>query len=608
MSDQNRTIVAFPEGEGDLLENLVAQKVITDEQADQARRRMRRAHVPSHQAVLDLGFAPQEAVYRALSQCNGLPFVILAKEEISEDATAKVPAKVALHYQFVPLALDRGTLRAAFANPPSIRDRENLRLLLGLRLDPILATPFEVSATLKKIYGLGAEKVIQLRQDRKAQKLEVVEGTFDDREQATLDATDTASEASIIQLVNELILEAVKQGATDVHIEPYRETSRLRYRIDGMLREIPTPPGMVELHEAIVSRLKIMAKLNIAEKRLPHDGRIRINVGGEASDLRVSIMPTRFGETVCLRILNRSSIFLEMSQLGLNKRQFAILSQLIHMPHGILLVTGPTGSGKTTTLYAALAHVRDTNKERKIITVENPVEYELEGTSQIQMHAEIGLTFASALRSILRHDPDIILVGEIRDAETAEIAIQSALTGHLVLSTLHTNDSVGAVNRLANMGVEPYLVAASLVAALAQRLVRRICKNCKGEDEFVSRRVRAEIAETLDMPAEDVKAWHGDGCLECDHTGYKGRVAIYEFFLLDDELQDMVSAHAATSELRKAALERGMRTLRQDGWEKVAAGLTSIEEVQRITSTFQISYDIADYIDEEEAERTTREA
>jgi type II secretory ATPase GspE/PulE/Tfp pilus assembly ATPase PilB-like protein len=278
------------------------------------------------------------------------------------------------------------------------------------------------------------------------------------------------------------------------------------------------------------------------------------------------------------------------------------------MPHGILLVTGPTGSGKTTTLYAALAHVRDTNKERKIITVENPVEYELEGTSQIQMHAEIGLTFASALRSILRHDPDIILVGEIRDAETAEIAIQSALTGHLVLSTLHTNDSVGAVNRLANMGVEPYLVAASLVAALAQRLVRRICKNCKGEDEFVSRRVRAEIAETLDMPAEDVKAWHGDGCLECDHTGYKGRVAIYEFFLLDDELQDMVSAHAATSELRKAALERGMRTLRQDGWEKVAAGLTSIEEVQRITSTFQISYDIADYIDEEEAERTTREA
>jgi general secretion pathway protein E/type IV pilus assembly protein PilB len=603
MNDQNKTIITFPEGEGDLLAILTGEKILTDEQADQVRRRMRRAHIPSHQAILDLGFAPQEAVYRALSQCNGLPFVILAKEEISEEAGNKVPAKVALHYQFVPLKLHRGTLRAAFANTPTVRDRENLRLLLGLRLDPVLATPFEVSATLKKIYGLGAEKVIQLRQDRKAQKIETVEGTFDDREQSAVDETDTASEASIIQLVNELIFEAVKISATDVHIEPFRETTRLRYRVDGMLREIPTPPGMVELHEAIVSRLKIMAKLNIAEKRLPHDGRIRISVGGEPSDLRVSIMPTRFGETVCLRILNRSSIFLEMVKLGLNKRQFAILSQLIHLPHGIILVTGPTGSGKTTTLYAALAHVRDTNKERKIITVENPVEYELEGVSQIQMHAEIGLTFASALRSILRHDPDIILVGEIRDAETAEIAIQSALTGHLVLSTLHTNDSVGAVNRLANMGVEPYLVAASLVAALAQRLVRRICQNCKVEDEFISRRVRAEIADTLDIATEDVHAWHGEGCLECDHTGYRGRVAIYEFFLLDDELQDMVSAHAGTSELRKAALERGMRTLRQDGWEKVHDGLTSIEEVHRITSTFQISYDIADYIDEEEAER-----
>ncbi len=589
MTENQGTIVSGTGG--DLLDVLLAQGILNDEQFDQARRRMRRAQIPAQQAVLDLGISTQEVVYRALSQVTGIPFLILGETTIEEAATQKVPPKVALHYQFVPIGLERGTMRAAFANPPSIRDRENLRLLLGVRLEPSLATPNEVDNTLKKIYGLGAGKVIQITQDRKAQKIETVDGAFNDKEEQNLDTGQT-EDASIIQLVNEIISEAIRQHATDIHIEPFREKVRLRYRIDGMLRETPTPPGMVALHDAIVSRLKIMARLNIAEKRLSHDGRIRLILGGEPSDLRVSIMPTRFGETICLRVLASSSIFLEMGQLGLNKYQLAILGKLVSLPHGIVLVTGPTGSGKTTTLYAALAFVRDKNPERKIITVENPVEYELQGTTQIQMHAEIGLTFASALRSILRHDPDIILVGEIRDNETADIAIQSALTGHLVLSTLHTNDSVGSVNRLVNMGIEPYLVAASLVAALAQRLVRRICKHCKVEDEAIGRRVRAEIADVMSLQAEDVKAWKGTGCLECNHTGYRGRVAIYEFFLLDEELQDMVSAHAGTSELRKAAMERGMKTLRQDGWEKVSLGATSIEEIQRITSTFQISYDL----------------
>lgn len=587
-----KTLVTLGNNGGDVLSILIAQGHITEEQAEQARRRMRRATVSSHQAVLDLGYTNQETVYRALSECNGIPFVILAKEDISEEATQKVPAKVALHYNLVPLAINRGTLRAAFFNPPSLRDRENLRLVLGLRLEPVLSTPGEINAVLKRIYGLGAEKVQQIRKERQTNRLYEGKGAFDDSQTETLGAANATDEASIINLVNEIIFEAMSLGTTDIHIEPFRDNVRLRYRIDGMLREIPTPAGMVDLHDAIVSRLKIMAKLNIAEKRLPHDGRIRVNIGGDFADLRVSIMPTRFGETICLRILNRSSIFLEMEQLGLNKRQLAILKQLVNLPHGILLVTGPTGSGKTTTLYAALAQVRDTNPERKIITVENPVEYELEGTSQIQMHAEIGLTFAAALRSILRHDPDIILVGEIRDNETADIAIQSALTGHLVLSTLHTNDSVGAVNRLVNMGIEPYLVAAALSAALAQRLVRRICRHCKTEDREITRRIRAEIADIMGIPPEDVQAWKGEGCLECNHTGYKGRVAIYEFFLLDEELQDMVAAHRATGELRKTAIERGMHTLRDDGWEKVAQGLTTIEEVQRITSTFQIGYDI----------------
>ncbi|MFA6930320.1 MAG: GspE/PulE family protein [Lentisphaeria bacterium] len=575
----------------DLLGILLQQKHLSEEQVEQVRRRMRRAQIPPQQAILELGFANQAVVYQALSQTSGIPFIELGNEEISDAAVQKVSAKVALRYQFVPLQLERGTLKVAFANPPGIRDRENLRLLLGLRLEPVIATPIEIGTTLRRLYGLGAEKVIQIRQDRKNLQLEEIEGTFDDRDVENIDQDDS-SDASIIQLVNEIISDAIRQHATDIHIEPFREQVKVRYRIDGMLREIPTPPGMVELHDAIISRIKIMARLNIAEKRLPHDGRIRLSRGGESTDLRISIIPTRFGETVCLRVLTSSAIFIEMSHLGLSKYQLILLTKLVSMPHGIVLVTGPTGSGKTTTLYAALAYVRNHYPERKIITVENPVEYELTGTSQIQMHAEIGLTFASALRSILRHDPDIILVGEIRDNETADIAIQSALTGHLVLSTLHTNDSVGAVNRLINMGIEPYLVASALVAAVAQRLVRKICTHCKAEDEMIPRRIRAEIAESTGLAPEDVKAWKGNGCSECDHTGYRGRIAVYEFFLLNDEIQDMVAEHAGTSELRKAAIERGMKVLRQDGWEKVAQGATSIDEIQRITSNFQISYDV----------------
>jgi len=576
----------------DILELLVERQELTTDQVGQVRNRMRRAGIPAQQAILELGFSSQGAVYQALSEATGIPLVAPGKTPPSDEVIAKVPAKVALHYNFVPLSLERGTLRAAFANPPDIRERESLRLLLGLRLDICLATPTEVSNELKRIYGLGAEKVIQLSQDRKANQTTAVDGAFDDKNEENLDIKGSDEDASIITLVNEIIAEAMRMHTTDIHIEPFRDKIRVRYRIDGMLREIPTPPGMVELREAIISRLKIMARLNIAEKRLPHDGRIRLVLNGQPSDIRVSIIPTRFGETVCLRILNSNAIFIEMSRLGLSKYQLTLLTKLVSMPHGIMLVTGPTGSGKTTTLYAALAYVRDKYPERKIITVENPVEYELSGTTQIQMHAEIGLTFAAALRSILRHDPDIILVGEIRDNETADIAIQSALTGHLVLSTLHTNDSVGAVNRLVNMGIEPYLVASALVASVAQRLVRRICKHCKVEDEAIPRRIRAEIAEATGCSPEDVKAWKGQGCLECNHTGYRGRVAIYEFFLLDEEIQDMVAANAGTSELRKAAMERGMKTLRQDGWNKVLDGETSIEEIQRITSNFQISYDL----------------
>jgi len=579
----------------DIFSILLENGHINEQQAEQAKRRMRRANISAQQALVDLKYTSQDNIYDALSISTGTPIVNLHKKEIPEEVIKKVPAKVALHYKFVPLSFKRGTLDVAFANPPAIRDRENLRLLLGARLAIQLATPFDIDTTLKRIYGLGADTVLKIQNERISQNFQaatdsVIYGKTEGENLVNEDDED----ASITRLVNQILLDAVRMKTTDIHIEPFHDTIRLRYRIDGMLRQIPTPPGMKILHSAIVSRLKIMANLNIAERRLPHDGRLRITIGKEGFDLRVSIMPTRFGETICLRILSRSAIFLKMSQLGLNKHHLGLLHKLIDLPHGIMLVTGPTGSGKTTTLYAALAQVRNNSPERKIITVEDPVEYELEGTTQMQMKSEIGLTFASGLRSILRHDPDIILIGEIRDGETAEIAIRSALTGHLVFSTLHTNDSVSAVNRLIDMGIEAYLVASSLISCLAQRLVRRICPHCLHTVKFIPPRIRSEIAKYLDIALEDVHAYEGRGCTECNHTGYNGRVAIYEFFLLNEEIQDMVATHAATSELRKTASEHGMITLRENGWEKLADKLTTIEEITRITGNFKISYDMGD--------------
>ncbi len=585
----------------DLLDLLVSQGGLNESQADLVRRRVRRAQIPLHQAVIDLGLASEETVYRGLATCCGLPYTLLPENEISKEATALVSAKVAFNYRMVPVKLENKILTAAFQSPPSMRNREQLRVLLGVRLNPLITAPSNIRRALKQVYGIGADTVLEIRKDRGLDtRLDTIvfEG-FDDQDLAGQDA----EAASIIHLVNQLLLEALELDATDIHIEPFPENTKVRYRIDGMLRDIPTPPGLRELHSSIVSRLKIMANLNIAEQRLPHDGRIRAHVGEEEFDLRVSILPTRFGETLCLRILNRSAIFLELSDLGLNRQHQQIMQQLVELPHGMILVTGPTGSGKTTTLYAALSRVR--NSERKIITVEDPVEYQLEGTSQIQIRADIGLTFAAGLRSILRHDPDIILVGEIRDPETAEIAIRSALTGHLVFSTLHTNDSVGAVNRLIDMGIEAYLVASSLIASLAQRLVRRICPHCKEDDRHLSPRIRNEIAQVTGIAPEEVKAWIGHGCPECSDTGYRSRVAVFELFLLNEELRDLISTRASTSELRRVARERGMRTLREGGWDRVLDGTTTAEEVARITGALQLSYDV-DIPEEEEEKGTAR--
>jgi type II secretory ATPase GspE/PulE/Tfp pilus assembly ATPase PilB-like protein len=573
----------------DLLSSLLEDRVVSANQAEQVRRRVQRTGVSPQKALVDLGYASQEVVYRHLAACHSLPFVSLEGDAVEAEAIRQVPVKVALHYHCVPLRIRSGILSVAFAEPLALRARENLRLLLGLRVQPAIASPGAIRHALKEYYGLGAETVMQLRQDWAFQKRVDTAVTYDDVGGQDLQDGDKES-ASIIHLVNQILLEALALNATDIHLEPFPQRLRLRYRIDGMLRDIPTPPGMRELHEAIVTRMKVMASLNIAEKRLPHDGRIRVRIGEEHIDLRVSILPTRFGETLCLRILNRKSIFMELMPLGFNPQQLALFTDLIDLPHGLILITGPTGCGKTTTLYAALAKVRNASPERKIVTVEDPVEYELEDISQIQIRAEIGLSFASGLRSILRHDPDIILVGEIRDAETADIAIRSALTGHLVLSTLHTNDSVGAVTRLVEMGVEPFLVASSLLASLAQRLVRRICPHCKEPIPEIPAEIAREMAESLGLELDQLQAFRGSGCLECSHTGYHGRVAVLEIFLMDEEMEDMVSRRAATRDLRLAARANGMRTLRDSGWEKVQDGLTSIAEITRITGTQQLTY------------------
>ncbi|MFW5996915.1 MAG: GspE/PulE family protein, partial [Lentisphaeria bacterium] len=568
----------------DLLTALVEEHHITAEQADLVRRRMRRSQSSPHQALMDLSISSEEVIFQTLARCHGLPYTDLPEEDIEEAARNTVSAKVAFNYKLVPLHLDKKSLTAAFSEPPAMRSREQLRVLLGVRLNPVISTPSSIRRALKHIYGIGADTVMQIRKDRSFQN-RLGSVVFDGFQEENL-AEQDAETASIIRLVNQLLLEALELDATDIHIEPYHAETKMRYRIDGMLREIPTPPGLHELHTAIVSRLKIMANLDIAEQRLPHDGRIRVHVGDEDFDLRVSVLPTRFGETLCLRILNRGAIFLQLTELGLNQKNLNILKQLVELPHGIILVTGPTGSGKTTTLYAALARVRFS--DRKIITVEDPVEYELSGISQIQIRSDIGLTFASGLRSILRHDPDIILVGEIRDGETADIAIRSALTGHLVFSTLHTNDSIEAVTRLTDMGVEPYLVAASLVASLAQRLVRKICPHCKYEDKFVKPRIRKEIAEANNTNPEAVQTYQGEGCDECNNSGYKGRIAIFEMFLLDEETKEKISTRVSTIELRQTAKAKGMTGLREEGWQKVQEGVTSVEEVSRITGVMQL--------------------
>jgi general secretion pathway protein E/type IV pilus assembly protein PilB len=457
-------------------------------------------------------------------------------------------------------------------------EQGNLRLVLGKRFKAVLATPSAIHAVIKKHFGLGAETIQRLREERGGAEINQ-EIVFDVQGKES----DSALESTVSAFVDQILNEALRLRATDIHMEPYANSIRLRYRIDGILETVPVPADMRFLYSAVISRLKIMAGLNIAEKRLPHDGRIAMKTGEDEYDLRVSIVPTKYGEAASLRILGRQSLFLDLVQLGMEPAQEALFARLTRLPQGMVLLTGPTGSGKTTTLYTALAQAND--EARKIVTFEDPIEYQLEGTVQIQVRDQIGLTFASGLRSVLRHDPDVVLIGEIRDFETAEIAVRAAQTGHLVFSTLHTNDSISAVTRLLEMRIEPYLIASSLICSLSQRLARRICRHCSVEDTSIPAHIRDEIAAALNLQTSEVKAWKGVGCVECNQKGHRGRVAIYEFFLLNEAIADLIHAGLRTGDLRREARKLGWRSLREMGWHKVQRGLIPISEQERWTQT-----------------------
>ena len=523
-------------------------------------------------AVLAADGVSEESLLRFLASTFDVPMADLEKEPPTRDFLARFPARVLVQHALLPLKDQDGVTLVATSRISNAHGLDELRMMSGRDVSVALAPSAEIDRCLKQILGVGADTLQTLAADT-GSSLQVIEGEKDD----DLDLANAAQDASIIKFVNQVLTEAIELRATDVHVEPFEDQLRLRYRIDGVLQETPVPASVRRFHAAIVSRLKILSHLDIAEKRLPQDGRIKLKIAGKEIDVRVSIIPMIHGEAVVLRILHRSDALLGTEHIGMAERDRQYFDRILDMPHGIVLVTGPTGSGKTTTLYAALAKINDV--ERKIITVEDPVEYQLKGVNQIQVNTKSGLTFGAGLRAILRHDPDVVLVGEIRDRETAEIAVQASLTGHLVFSTLHTNDAPGAATRLIDMGVEPYLVASSLETVIAQRLVRLICPQCKVEmPEAEAKIIRAEFGELV--PA---KLYKGAGCRHCQGTGYRGRKGIFEIMAINDEIRTLILERAPAHTLRKAANKTGMRSLRDDGWRLVHNGTTTVDEVMRNT-------------------------
>jgi|Deesub1362B_J571_1020462.scaffolds.fasta_scaffold00104_48 type IV pilus assembly protein PilB len=593
---------------------LIDSNLITEAQLKEALNLQKKEGGRLGSKLVKLGYITEDKLVEFLSKQYGVPSINLSDYEIDPSVIKLIPAEMAKKYMVIPVARVGATLTVAMADPSNLFAIDDIKFMTGYNVEAVVAPESSIMEAIQKYYSGKGElarktaataTAVQPR-DFTISEMEEVEDDedefsldddtptvdveeFDKLVDTALDHIETVEEkedeevikeveAPIVKLVNGILLNAIKQGASDVHIEPYESVLRVRYRIDGVLYNIMNLP--IKIKNAITSRIKIMSRLDIAERRLPQDGRIKLKLGRKREvDLRVSTLPCLFGEKTVLRILDKSNLQIDMTKLGFEEDQLQDFMEAIEKPYGMVLVTGPTGSGKTTTLYSALNHL---NKPGiNIMTAEDPVEYNFHGINQVQVREEIGLTFASALRSFLRQDPDIIMVGEIRDFETAEIAIKAALTGHLVLSTLHTNDAPSTITRLLNMGIEPFLVSSSVILILAQRLARKICNNCKVEERFPENTL-LKLGFT-EEEVKNIKCYKGKGCPACNNSGYKGRVALYEVMPVKDELKELILEGASAQELKKAAIRLGMKTLRRSGLNKVKAGVTSIEEVLRVT-------------------------
>jgi len=548
---------------------------ITQEELDEAVAIKQQKGGAIGVVLVDLGHCEKADVAAALAIQAGMRRVFLDEMEVPPEVIEKMDSTTARSYSVIPIEYDAGKLTVAMADPNNFRALDELHMLLGCEVQAAVADPAAVVRALDKYYA-HAESVEAVISELDT----TAEWIAEHEESIDLEDIRTMSESQPVKkLLNLVLLQAIRDSASDIHFEPFEDEFKMRYRIDGVLYEMVPPPRHIAL--AVASRIKVMANLDIAERRVPQDGRIELTVGGKPVDLRVSVLPTMFGESVVLRVLDRTQVELDITKVGLRDEEQKSLDGLIHAPNGIVIVTGPTGSGKTTTLYSALSAINDV--ETKIITTEDPVEYDIEGLMQVQINPEIGLTFARCLRHILRQDPDVILVGEIRDIETAQIAIHASLTGHLVFSTLHTNDAPTAITRLLDLGVEPYLLTATLEAIVAQRLVRRVCTHCRAEFEPTE-----DMLWELNLTPEEVRGrtfYFGKGCDLCNNTGYKGRTGIFEIMTIDDPLRDLILAGSSTNVIRDEAKKRGMRTLRDSGLMSVYDGITTIEEIVRATVT-----------------------
>jgi type II secretion system protein E len=550
-------------------EILLERKVLTQDQLKSANDQCGPTD-RLDRVLVRMGYCTETAVLNALGSLYHFDVVDLTQADlkVDTDILRKMPSKLVHRSKLIPLDRVNGSIRVATPDPFQIYAFDELRMVCGLEVKPVLAKESEINEIIKKYFGVGGDTVSQLIDE---DGLEVVSEV----RESSGDLAEMAQDASVIKLVNEIILEAVNERASDVHIEPYEHDLKIRYRVDGLLRNTNVPPQIRQLQAAIISRIKILSNLNIAERRMPQDGSFKIKVHNREIDLRVSIIPMVFGEGVVMRILDKQSILLSLGDLGFQPAMLKIFEGVIAQPHGILLVTGPTGSGKTTTLYAALNGIM--SDDIKCLTVEDPVEYHLDGINQVNVNIKAGLTFAKGMRAFLRHDPDVIMVGEIRDLETAETAVQASLTGHMVLSTLHTNDAPSATTRLLDMGVEPFLVASSVEAILAQRLIRSICKHCK--EAYMPE--KHEVPPDFNWNGEPV--YKGRGCRECRNSGYRGRKGLFELMVMDDDVRELILERSSSGKIKKKALEHGMIVLRDDGWQKVRDGLTTISEVVQAT-------------------------